>query len=881
MEQYRPPTPKQQPFVRYEPPTPKLIFKSNNSYHVFLSFRGPDVRKTLVDHLYQALSAAGLNVFLDSHKLEKGEIIGLTLEKAIESSAICIPIFSEGYADSVWCLKEAAAMLRSPGSIIPLFYHVDPTDVRHPESDSSPYKESFLKHHGHAPNRYSKGEIDGWKHALKKICEHSGWSMDITEGYEARLVKTVVNDLIMTLDRVPLHVAKHPVGIINVKDAIIQKLNLNSVDDVVKIGIWGIGGIGKTTVAKAVYNEVYASFNAASFVFNVRATAAKATGLEELQTKVLRDLCNYDEKVVHGVSQGISLFQDRLRRNRVLLILDDVDTVEQLNAFGGDWLTSGGDWLAPGSRVIITSRNKHILNVARVSSECVHEMSGLELTEALHLFSWHAFLGPSPRPKYEDLSKEIVEACKGHPLSLEVIGCSLFDKQGDKSCWRETLDNIKHNQDIYDGLIISYDTLSKVEKEIFVDIACFFIGEKNTLPIIFWKFLYDVVEGPLSNLKLKSLIEIKDGVFHMHDRLQDMGRVIAEKEEKRTRQWKVDHLSTISNNINLSRLRLRGGNPQRLEVLNSSVLRYLHLQNLSIQNMTEDTLAMLPRSLIWLRLEHCPFAIGRNRSAVDEPRHSRYMDNIWELKVMQLKDCADLDSVFLSSLFSPPNDLSQLQHLDLTCCKRLTSLPDTIGNLSQLQHLDLGWCDRLNNLPDTIGNLSQLQQLNLERCVSLDKLPDTIGDLTRLERLNLESCRNLNNLPSSIGNLSQLQNLNLRCCDRLSRLPDGICNLAELKNLYLGKCESLDSLPINVGDLCKLQHLDLEGCIELKYLPSTIGNMSELQHLDIKWCKSLTNLPNAIADLPKLQLFKLSLRGCESLCKIPPRIFSRLQKLEL
>ncbi|GLJ36231.1 hypothetical protein SUGI_0727340 [Cryptomeria japonica] len=169
------------PFVQYKPPTTRLPFHSSKRYHVFLSFRGPDVRKSLVDHLFQALSAAGLNVFLDSDKLEKGEIIELSLERAIESSAIRIPIFSKGYGDSAWCLKEATAMLNSPGLIIPLFYHVEPTHVRYPENGSSPYNRSFLKYYGHS-DRYRGEEIDGWKRALRDICKRSGWSMDITGG---------------------------------------------------------------------------------------------------------------------------------------------------------------------------------------------------------------------------------------------------------------------------------------------------------------------------------------------------------------------------------------------------------------------------------------------------------------------------------------------------------------------------------------------------------------------------------------------------------------------------------------------------------------------------------------------------------------------------
>ncbi|XP_059064662.1 disease resistance protein Roq1-like [Cryptomeria japonica] len=406
-------------YHEYMPPTTGLAFQTDKRYHVFLSFRGPDVRNTLVAHLYQALSAAGLNVFLDSDKLEKGEVIELSLETVIERSAIRIPIFSTGYANSAWCLKEAASMLKYPGLIIPLFYAVDPVDVRYPSKNSSPYKQSFLKHYSHSDQypreeiewwksvlqhicpclnfgghsvRYPRREIDSWKDALQEISSRSGWSMDITQG-------------------VTLEVAKHPVGLDSVKNALIQKLNLNSVDDVIKIGIWGIGGIGKTTVAKALYNQVYMEFEAVSFVFNISATAADETG---------------------------QIFVQRsFERKTRTLVLDDVDAMVQLDALAEDWLV-------PGSRVIITSRDMNILNVANISSECIHEMSGLETNEALQLFSWHAFLRAPPIPGYEDLSRRVVEACKGHPLTLEVIGSFLYRRK-DTSCWIEALNNITLN----------------------------------------------------------------------------------------------------------------------------------------------------------------------------------------------------------------------------------------------------------------------------------------------------------------------------------------------------------------------------------------------------------------------------------------------------
>ncbi|GLJ15106.1 hypothetical protein SUGI_0246890 [Cryptomeria japonica] len=482
-------------------------------------------------------------------------------------------------------------------------------------------------------------------------------------------------------------------------------------------------------------------------------------------------------------------------------------------------------------------------------------MSGLQINESLQLFNWYTFLRPSPSPRYKDLSRRIVEACKGHPLSLEVIGSFLYDKQDDTGCWIEAFHNITLNQEIHERLKISYNALSDDEKEIFMDIACYFIGEHKKLPIVFWKSLYKMVDTAVSNLSMKLLIKIDDkGVFDMHDHLQDMGRTIAEKERDCTRLWESAHCSTLSNNINFSRLRLNEGNPQRLEKLYRPGLHYLHLQNVPIEGMIEDKLSKLPRSLIWLRLERCGLAVKTNTNrAVKKPSHSRFVNDIWQLKILQLKGCSDLDGLSIFSLFSLPN--IQLQHLDLGWSRSLKKLPDTIGNLSQLQHLflegcvclknlpdirlpqlqhlDLRWCDGLNNLPDTIGNLSKLQYLCLRGCRSFLNLPDTIGNLSQLQHLDSGWCRSLDNLPDTIGNLSQLQHLDLRGCDRLMYLPDTIGNLSQLQHLDLVCCRKLNNLPDTIGNLSQLQHLDLETCFNLENLPDTIGNLSQLQYL--KW----------------------------------------------
>ncbi|XP_059075319.1 disease resistance protein L6-like [Cryptomeria japonica] len=319
--------------------------------------------------------------------------------------------------------------------------------------------------------------------------------------------------------------------------------------------------------------------------------------LQNCRGQILKDLVNYEEEL-HSVEKGKYLFADRLRGIRALVILDDVDDRVQLDALAGHWLS-------PGSCLIITSRDRHILNTAHISSVCIHQMSGLEESEGLQLFSWHAFLRPSPIPGYEVLSKRIVQACKGHPLSLEIIGAFLYDKQNDTDidCWNEILDNFTVNKDIFKTLKISYKGLSVEEREIFLDIACLFIGERTTNPILFWKSMYKNVRIAITNLSMKLLIKIDEkDVFDMHDLVRDMGRMVAEEEQ--TRQWQTAQSSSSSKNVsNISGLRLHKGDLRSLKMLGTPSLRYLHLEQVHIEDNTDN----LPPSLRWLKVDSCSF----------------------------------------------------------------------------------------------------------------------------------------------------------------------------------------------------------------------------------------------------------------------------------
>ena len=143
------------------------------TYDVFLSFRGEDTRYNFIDHLYDALVGKGIITFRDE-KLKRGEKIAPELLNAIEKSRSSIVVFSKTYADSRWCLDELAKIMecsRKYGQIVlPIFYHVDPSDVR---KQTGRFGEAFTRYEENWKNK-----VQSWREALTEAGNISGWHVN-------------------------------------------------------------------------------------------------------------------------------------------------------------------------------------------------------------------------------------------------------------------------------------------------------------------------------------------------------------------------------------------------------------------------------------------------------------------------------------------------------------------------------------------------------------------------------------------------------------------------------------------------------------------------------------------------------------------------------
>ncbi|XP_056168371.1 disease resistance protein L6-like [Syzygium oleosum] len=456
-------------------------------YQVFLSFRGPDTRRGFTNTLCHGMNDAGIRVFMDDEELRPGERISEELLQAIDNSKIYMPIFSKNYASSHWCLCELAKMVENTSEsktdgnkkvIMPIFYDVKPDDVK---LKTALYSEAILNLEQQKKNKFSPEEVEKWRRALREVDDTKGWELENYQGH-GELVKLIVDEVMYKLKSRQRKVTDDLVGINDRLSAINTLLDINS-SGVRLVGIYGMGGIGKTTLAKMIFNQLSCYFGKySSFLDDVR-EKSQNEGLVKLQEQLLSDIVN--SRVARNIDRtdyGMNTIGEILGNKKVLIVLDDVDESEQIEDL------IGKNSLYPGTRILVTTRKRRVLKIKGFKYEILsYEMEALNDEDALQLFSRHAFGRDSPLNPYYSLSKDIVSTTGGLPLALQVIG-ALLSHHEERKYWEETLDKLRRtpHRDVLGKLRISYDALDS-DEQIFLDIACFLINEEKINPIYVWK----------------------------------------------------------------------------------------------------------------------------------------------------------------------------------------------------------------------------------------------------------------------------------------------------------------------------------------------------------------------------------------------------------
>jgi hypothetical protein len=280
------------------------------------------------------------------------------------------------------------------------------------------------------------------------------------------------------------------------------------------VGIWGMGGIGKTTIASAIYYKLATQFSSSSIILNVQQEIERF-GLQNIQNKYLSELLEEN-----NMSSRLSLSNvRRLKRTKALLVLDDVNNSAQLkDLIGMRWN------YAPGSRIIVTSRDMQVLK--NVDADAIYEVKEMNFHESLRLFCLNAFKQNYPVEDYVDLSEKILNYAKGVPLALKVLGFLLCGRT--KEAWEsqlQKLDKLPEN-DIFKVLKLSYEGLDEEQKDIFLDIACFYRGHLENVVAQTLDICGFSAHIGMEVLKDRALISISEGRIVMHDLIQEMGHEI-------------------------------------------------------------------------------------------------------------------------------------------------------------------------------------------------------------------------------------------------------------------------------------------------------------------------------------------------------------------
>ncbi|XP_010419682.1 PREDICTED: disease resistance protein TAO1-like isoform X1 [Camelina sativa] len=892
----------------------------NWTYHVFPSFRGEDVRIDFLSHIQMEFQRMGITSFVDN-EIKRGESIAPELIRSIGESKIAVVLVSRNYASSKWCLNELVEIMKCREelgqTVMPIFHKVDPTDVKNLTGD-------FGKVFRRTCAGKTEQDIGRWRQALAEVATIAGYHSTSWDN-EAVMIKEIATDISnILINSTPSRDFDGFVGMRAHLEKIEPLLCLQS-DEVRMIGIWGPPGIGKTTIARVVYNQLSNSYPLSVFMENIKATYSRPTGSDDynaklqLQQQFMSQITNHmDIKIPH-----LGVAQDRLKDKKVLVVLDGVDKSVQLDAMAKEtW------WFGPGSRIIITTQDHRLLRAHGINH--IYKVDFPATEEALQIFCMYAFGQKFPKTGFEELARKVTYLAGNLPLGLRVMGS--YFKGMSKEEWKKSLPRLETSldADIQSILKFSYDALDDEDKDLFLHIACFFNFEEIKIVEECLAKKFVEVRQRLDVLAEKSLISINHGgCIKMHSLLEKLGREMVRKQsiqgqflhDRREICEVLTGDAEVSSDIiflctgpaptnivylitNHFYLPLYQGSKSVVginfyfqgtgEEVDISERAFEGMSNLQFLRFSccRDTFQLsrglnyFSRRLQILHWSHFPmtclsFIVSLNFLVTLTMDHSK-LEKLWE-GIKPLPNLKKMDLSYSVNLKEIP-DLStatSLESLDLRNCSSLIKLTSSIGNVTYLKNIFLRGCSNLLELPTSIGNLINLRYLTLDGCSNLVGLPSTIGNAINLQTLILGGCSSLVELPSSIGNAINLQDLYLHNCSSLVELPSSIGNAINLQTLFLGGCSSLVELPSSIGNAINLQDLYLHNCSSLITLPSSIGNVDNLEILYLYGCSSLVELPSSIGFLINLQ--KLDLSGCSSLMELPSSIGNaiNLRKVDL
>uniref|UniRef100_A0A1J3DZN0 Putative WRKY transcription factor 19 n=1 Tax=Noccaea caerulescens TaxID=107243 RepID=A0A1J3DZN0_NOCCA len=800
------------------PPDPSRV--SSDKYDVIIRYNKRDISNGFISHLLAALcqkgiSASGASIFKRPDGVPECRVVITFLTHRCVS-----------YNLLEFCDRLPSKEL----GVSQIFYRVSPSNL----ISNTKKLERFLLQH----------QKSIWWNVLQQVAQMSDYIL--TDKSDPELMHEIVKDVskvLLSSDKEKM------IGIDSQVEEILSLLGIES-PDVRSIGLWGTAGIGKTAIAEKIFRRISVQYKTCVFFKDLH-EEVEEKGQVTVAEEFLSKLLEVEPPVLKISDINTCFLRSRLQCKKILVILDDVHDFKDVQTFLGNL-----NYFGPGSRVIITSRNRRVFVQSKIDH--IYEVKPLDIPTALLLLLESGKLKSFKSKLTDDFRKqslELVKFANGNPEVLQYM------RSRPQEEWDLLSQEVLQSSPICIPRILrSCYGLDENEINILLDIACFFRRmDKDDVALLLDGCGFFAQVG-FRSLVDKSLLTIPHNTVDMHRYIQATGREIVRQESpnepgKRSRLWNAEEVVDVFLNdsgtsaiegifLDMSK-KVFDGNPNTFEKMcNLRLLKFYCSEVIKKSGVSlRQGLEYLPNKLRLLHWEYYPLsALPRSF----DPK------NLVELNLPN--SCAN-------QLWKGKKSLEKLRKMRLSYSYQLTKIP-RLSNAPNLEHIDLEGCSSLASISQSISSLKKLVFLNLKDCSKLESVPSTV-DLESLEVLNISGCSKLETLPeispnvkelfmgatmiqeipSSIKNLVSLEKLDLENSRHLVNLPTSICKLKHLETLNLSGCSSLERFPELSRRMKCLKSLDLSRTA-VKVLHSSISYMVALEELRFVECKNLVRLPD-------------------------------------